>query len=252
MINVRIIPKLEVKGPNLIKGIHLEGLRIVGKPQEAAIKYYKDGADELIYIDLVASLYRRKYLLDIISKTAETAFIPLTVGGGIKNIEDMHLLFRAGADKIAVNTGAVNNPRIISEAANIFGSQAIVISIEAQRKNGQKWEPYTDSGRSPTGLDLVSWVKRVIKLGAGELLITSINQDGTYKGFDIELLNSVSKIANIPIIASGGAGNLGHFYEAIKRGHADGICASSILHFNHLSILKIKKYLTNKNIDIRL
>ncbi len=252
MNNIRIVPKLEVKGPNLIKGIHLEGLRIVGKPEQAAIKYYKDGADELIYIDLVASLYQRKYLLDIITKTAKTAFIPLTVGGGIKTVDDMKILFRAGADKISLNTGAINNPLIIAAAANIFGSQCIIVSIEAQRKANNYWEAYTNSGRTPSGFDAVIWAKEVTKLGAGELLITSINQDGTFNGYDYDLLLSISKGVDIPVIASGGAGKYEHFYNAIKLGKTDALAASSVFHFDKLSISKVKLYLKSKKIGMRI
>ncbi len=250
MINVRVIPKLEVKGPNLIKGIHLEGLKIVGKPEKAALQYYKEGADELIYIDLVASLYRRKYLLDIIAKTASTAFIPLTVGGGIKKVSDMRLLLRTGADKVAINTGAITNPKIISEAANIFGSQCIVVSIETQKKDNF-WESYTDSGRNPTGINAISWAKDAASWGAGELLVTSINQDGTGKGYDIELIRQISQNVSIPVIASGGAGKLEHFYQVIKDGYANAVAASSIYHFNTLSITEVKKYLSDKKVDIR-
>ncbi|MCL5072092.1 MAG: imidazole glycerol phosphate synthase subunit HisF [Actinobacteria bacterium] len=250
MINIRIIPKLEVKGPNLIKGIHLEGLRIVGKPEEAALKYYQEGADEIIYIDLVASLYRRKYLLDIISKTADKVFIPLTVGGGIRSIEDMKTLFRAGADKIAMNTGAFLSPKIITQASHIFGSQCVVVSIEAQRK-GDKWEAYTDSGRSPTKKDVVSWAKEVEKLGAGEILVTSINQDGTFQGFDNYLIKAISRNVKIPVIASGGAGSLKDFYNVVKEGKADAISASAAFHFNKVKISEVKKYLISKNINVR-
>ncbi len=252
MKSIRIIPKLEVKGPNLIKGIHLEGLRIVGKPEKAAIKYYEAGADELIYIDLVASLYRRKYLLDIISRTAKTAFIPLTVGGGIQTIVDMSVLFRAGADKVAINTGAINNPTVISTAANIYGSQCIVVSIETQRKSDGSWEAYTDSGRTPTGINALTWAKKAEKMGAGEFLVTSINQDGTAMGFDIELVRKISSQSSIPVIASGGAGKLEHFYEIITFGAADAVCASTLFHFNTITIKKIKEYLAAKNIDVRL
>lgn len=252
MKSIRIIPKLEVKGPNLIKGIHLEGLRIVGKPEQAAIKYYEAGADELIYIDLVASLYRRKYLLDIISKTAETAFIPLTVGGGIQTIDDMRTLFRAGADKVAINTGAINNPAIISKAANIYGSQCIVVSIEAQHKTNGTWEAYTESGRTPTGISALVWAKKAEKMGAGELLITSINQDGTTQGFDCELVKKISSQLSIPVIASGGAGKLEHFSEVINEGQADAVCASTLFHFSTLTIKQVKEYLLTKNIAVRL
>lgn len=251
MLSIRIIPKLEVKGPNLIKGIHLEGLRIVGKPEDMALKYYEDGADELIYMDLVASLYQRKYLLNIIEKAAQKIFIPLTVGGGVKTIRDMRILFKAGADKIAINTGAVTNPRMISEAARIFGSQCIVVSIEAQVKY-HSWEVYTDSGRTPTGIDVLDWAKQAVKLGAGELLLTSIDRDGTYNGYDLELIKLISSQISVPVIACGGASKKEHFLQALEKGHADAICAASVFHQKKLSIKQIKKYLDSRNIPVRI
>lgn len=247
---IRIIPKLEVKGPHLIKGMHLEGLRIVGEPHRKAVEYYEDGADELIYIDLVASLYQRKYLLDIISKTADQVFIPLTVGGGVRTLTDFETLFRVGADKIAVNTGIVANPQLISQAANKFGSQCVVVSIEAQRK-GNTWEPYTDSGRTPTGLDVLFWAKEVVKLGAGELLVTSINQDGTSKGFDTELIYTISSQINVPVIGSGGGGLLEHFIPAISEGRTDALAIASALHFKKLTVAQIKQYLLTQKVPVR-
>ncbi len=247
---IRIIPKLEVKGPHLIKGIHLEGLRIVGNPHESAINYYADGADEIIYIDLVASLYRRKYLLDLISKTADQVFIPLTVGGGVKTLADFEMLFRVGADKIAINTGVVANPQLISQVANKFGSQCVVVSIEAQRK-GNSWEPFTDCGRTPTGMDAITWAKDVARLGAGEILVTSISQDGTGKGFDTELIQSISSQVGIPVIGSGGGDTLEHFIQAIYQGRADGLAVASALHFKKLTVSQIKKHLLKQKVSVR-
>lgn len=200
---VRIIPKLEVKGSNLIKGIHLEGLRVVGTPEEAALRYYREGADELIYMDIVASLYRRDNLLDVVRRTAEQAFIPLTVGGGVRSLEDFRTLLRVGADKVAMNTAVVSRPDMITEAAEAFGSQCVVVSIEVIRKGPGRWEPYTDNGRTPTGFDAVEWAVKAASLGAGEILLTSIDRDGTCKGYDLELVERITTAVPIPVIASG-------------------------------------------------
>ena len=211
MKNIRIIPKLEVKGENLIKGVHLEGLRVVGKPQEVAVRYYEDGADELIYMDLVASLYQRQNFLNIVEKTAQKIFIPLTVGGGIRNINDVKIILRSGADKVAINTQAIKTPEIISKIANDFGRQCLVVSLEVQKKPNGDYECYTDMGRTQVGIDPVFWAQKAAKLGAGELLVTSINQDGTENGFDIELVKNISIKVQIPVIACGGAGKKEHF-----------------------------------------
>lgn len=250
MLTVRIIPKLEVKGQNLIKGVRMEGLRIMGKPEDAALRYYHDGADELIYIDLVASLYQREAILSLVRRTAQQVFIPLTVGGGIRTIDDIRTMLRAGADKVAINTAAVKRPNFIREAAQIFGSQCIVISIEAQRKDGG-WEPYTDSGRTSTGLDAVDWAKHVASLGAGEILLTSINQDGTYEGYDLELIRSIATYVPLPVIAGGGAGSPNDFYKACTEGKADALCASAAFHFRKTTIRKVKSLLRKKGVPVR-
>lgn len=252
MKSVRIIPKLEVKGENLIKGIHLEGLRIVGKPEAAAWRYYQDGADELIYIDLVASLYQRDFFLNIVERTAQRVFIPMTVGGGIRTLADVKMALRSGADKIAINTQAIKNPKIISDVANTFGSQCMVVSMEVQRKTDGSYECYTDSGRTPTGLNPLTWAKQAVKLGAGEILLTSINQDGTLNGFDLNLIKLVTTNVPIPVIASGGAGKKEHFRQAIVIGYADALCASSIFHFKKAKIFEVKKYLQQQGIKIRI
>ncbi len=252
MKNIRIIPKLEVKGENLIKGMHLEGLRVVGKPEAAAVKYYKDGADELIYMDLVASLYQRENFLNIVEKTARHVFIPLTVGGGIRTIEDVGMALRSGADKVAINTQAIKTPEIISQIANDFGSQCVVVSIEVQKKSDGTYECYTDMGRVSTGLDPFKWCQVAAKLGAGEILVTSINQDGTGKGFDLALTEKIATIIPIPLIACGGAGKKEDFEKVIVQGKADAVSAASIFHFKKARISKIKEYLSQLGIGVRM
>lgn len=252
MKNIRIIPKLEVKGESLIKGVHLEGLRIVGNPQQVAVKYYEDGADELIYMDLVASLYQRQQFLHIIEKTAQKIFIPLTVGGGIRTIGDVRTVLRYGADKVAINTQAIKTPVIISKIANDFGSQCLVISLEVQKKPDGTYECYMDSGRTPAGIDPFSWAQKVVKLGAGELLVTSIDQDGTENGFDIELIKNIATKVQIPVIACGGAGKKEDFKDVINNGYADAVAAATLFHFKKSKISQIKEYLTKESIGVRI
>ena len=217
IIPPRIIPRLDIKGQNLIKGINLEGLRVVGNPNEFAKKYYEQGADELIFMDNVASLYGRNNLYDVIHEATKNVFIPITVGGGIRSIKDANKVLRAGADKIAINTAAVRNPKIISELSKIFGSQCIVVSIEAKKINDKYWEVYTLNGREKTGINLIDWIKRIIECGAGEILLTSVDRDGTKKGFDTELIKVSSKICSIPLIVSGGCGSLNDIIDLKKK-----------------------------------
>lgn len=238
MKNARVIPRLDVKGPNLVKGVHLEGLRVLGKPEDFASKYYQEGADELIYMDVVASLYGRQNLLEIVKKAAQQIFIPLTAGGGIRTIEDIRNLLRAGADKVAINTAAIGNPLFIKEAANIFGSQCVVVSIEAKHREHGKYEALTDNGREKTGRDVLEWVRQVVDLGAGEILITSIDREGTGKGYDVELVRKISESVPVPVIACGGAGKLTHFLEVIQEGLADAVSAASIFHYHRLKVLR--------------
>ncbi|MBE7414474.1 MAG: imidazole glycerol phosphate synthase subunit HisF [Deltaproteobacteria bacterium] len=228
--NLRIIPKLEIKGPNLVKGVHLEGLRVLGKPWDFACRYYEEGADELIYMDVVASLYGRNSLADIVARTANDLFIPLTVGGGLRTLDDIRTLLRAGADKVAINTAAIKNPGFIREAARTFGSQCIVVSIEAKRTPGSGYEAYTDSGREPSGRDAVEWAVEAASLGAGEILLTSVDMDGTGLGYDVELIKRISAAVPVPVIASGGCGNPEHMCEAAKAG-ADALSAASVFHY---------------------
>lgn len=230
----RIIPRLDIKGPNLVKGIHLEGLRVLGKPEEFAKYYFETGADELLYMDVVASLYERNSLHDFITRTAKEIFIPLAVGGGIRSIEDMQSIFRAGADKVSINTAAVRNPKLITDAANLFGSANLVVSIEAIRQPDGQYYAFTDNGREKTGLEVVSWAKQVAKLGAGEIIITSVDREGTGSGFDLKLISSVASAVSIPVIAHGGAGRFEDINEAAKIDGITGLSISSMLHYGFL------------------
>lgn len=232
--NIRIIPRLDIKGPNLIKGIQFDGHRVLGTAEEFAEAYCNAGADELIYQDTVASLYRRNSLLDIIERTANKIFIPLTVAGGIRCIEDIRRILRAGADKVSINTAAIENPKLLYESAKIFGSQCIVSSIEAFRRDNGKYEVWTDYGREPTGVDVIEWAKKVEDLGVGEIMLTSINRDGMGKGFDIELTHEVSSKVSIPVITCGGAGRKSDFVKVIKEGFADAVAAASIFHYYYV------------------
>jgi imidazole glycerol-phosphate synthase subunit HisF len=250
--NVRIIPRLDVKNNTIVKGIHLEGLRIVGNPQESALKYYENGADELLYMDAVASLYERNSLHDIISKTAENVFIPITVGGGLRSIDDIRKVLRSGADKVAINTAAIKNPEFISEAANTFGSQCIVVSIEAKNIAHDKWEAFIDTGRESTGINAIDWANKCVDLGAGELLITSIDSEGTKKGFEINLIKKISNKVPIPVIACGGAGEKSHFIDLLKSTNIEAISCASILHYDILTISQIKHELHKNSISVRL
>lgn len=248
---IRLIARLDIKGPNLIKGIHLEGLRVLGDPQEYASKYYLQGADELIYIDIVASLYGRSKLPEIVSRTVEHIFVPLTVGGGIRNIDDVKELLRAGADKVAINTAAVKRPELISEVSRRFGSQCMVLSIEAKKQSDDFWEVYTDSGREKTGIDVVDWAIEGVTKGAGEILLTSIDAEGTRKGFDIELIQKVTQAVNIPVIASGGMGCVEHLRDAVQQGGADAIAMADILHYDRSTIPLIREDANQAGINVR-
>lgn len=233
-MNHRIIARLDIKGPNLVKGIHLEGLRVLGKPEDFAEYYYRSGADELMYMDIVASLYNRNSLHDIISRTAKHIFIPLTVGGGLRSIDDIRAVLRAGADKVALNTAAMKNPDIIREAALKFGSSTIVVSIEAKRHTDGSYEAYIDNGREKTGVEVVAWAKRVVALGAGELVVTSIDREGTGQGYDLELTRMVAETVSVPVIACGGAGKKDDVRDVLSLGRADAVCVASLIHYNAL------------------
>ena len=232
---LRIIPKLDIKGPNLVKGIHLEGLRVLGKPAQFAKYYYEQGADEIIYQDVVASLYGRNSLHDIISKTAKEIFIPLTVGGGIRTLGDIYSVLRAGADKVAINTAAHENPEFISQASRAFGKSTIVVSIEAIRQSDGTFHAFTDNGRNKTGREVISWAKQIVELGAGEILLTSVDKEGTGEGLNIELIRQVNSKINIPLVVHGGIGSYVHVLEAVvEKKMISGISISSMLHYEYL------------------
>ena len=230
-MSVRIIPRLDIKGPNLVKGIHLEGLRVLGKPEQFARYYYEKGADELIYMDVVASLYGRNSLLEIVELTSKEIFIPLTVGGGLRTVDDIRAVLRAGADKISLNTAAILSPELIKESSKMFGSSTIVISIDMKKQRDGSYEVYTDNGRIKTGINVFQWAERVAELGAGEILLVSIDQEGTGKGFDLEPTRKVAELVSIPVIACGGAGRVSDIHEVVSKGKADAVCVASMLHY---------------------
>jgi cyclase len=251
MRKIRLIPRLDIKGENLIKGIQLEGVRVIGKPNDYAVKYYKEGADELLYMDAVASLYGRNNLKHLISECVKNVFIPITVGGGIRSIEDASEILRSGADKVAMNTAAVKNPKLISDLVNTFGSSTIVISIEAKLKSDKQWEVYVEGGREKTGLDVSDWAIKVEKLGAGEILLTSVDREGTRKGYDINLIKSVTQRVSVPVVASGGMSKPEDLVEAVKNGKADAVSMADILHYNRINLKDIRKVAIKNNINTR-
>lgn len=230
----RIIARLDIKGPNLVKGIHLEGLRVLGKPADFAKYYYENGADELMLMDVVASLYGRNSLHDIISETAKNIYIPITVGGGIRSISDIRDVLRAGADKVCLNTAVINNPELIKEASRIFGSSTIVVAIEAIKEYDGRYLAYTDNGREYTGVDVFEWANKVDKLGAGEIVITSVDNEGTGQGYDIELVSKVANLVSIPVIAHGGAGKIHHVVDVIKQSNVNSVMISSLFHYHFI------------------
>ncbi len=243
MRNIRIIPRLDIKGPNVIKGVHLECLRIVGNPEVLATKYYSEGADEIIYMDIVASLYGRRNLIDIVEKVSEDIFIPLTAGGGVRSLEDINNLLRAGADKVAINSWLIQNPDFVDTSVKLFGSQCIVGSIEAKRMPSGEWMAFYNNGREFSGKDAIKWAKELAGRGIGELLVTSIDQEGTRRGYDYELIAKISSIVDIPVVASGGAGTLQDIEDIIYKGKADAVAIASLFHYNDLKIGEVKKFL---------
>ena len=251
MRNIRLIGRLDVKGPNLIKGIHLEGLRVLGVPNEHALRYYLQGIDELIYIDCVASLYGRNHLGETISAAAQDIFVPLTVGGGIRSVDDAMNIMRAGADKVAVNTSAVANPKLISDIAQCFGSQSMVLSVEAKQVGPEKWEVYTDNGRESTGLDVLKWVKQAVAMGAGEILLTSVDREGTRKGFDLALVKAISSKVSVPVIASGGMGKPDDLIDVVNIGGADAVAMADILHYGRATVGLIRSAAQTADIRVR-
>ncbi len=251
MLAKRIIPCLDVREGRVVKGVRFLGLRDAGDPAEIASAYDQEEADEIVFLDITASFEKRKIMLNVVKKTAEMVFMPLTVGGGIRNIEDIRELLEAGADKISINTAAVKNPTLIRKSAAKFGSQCIVVAIDAKKKD-KSWEVYIDGGRTPTSKDVLKWAEEAEDKGAGEILLTSMDYDGTKVGFDIELTKRVSELVNIPVIASGGAGKLEHLWEALVLGGADAVLAASIFHYREYTIREAKEYLANKGVTVRL
>jgi cyclase len=251
MLAKRIIPCLDGDKGRVVKGVKFQNLRDAGDPVEVAKSYEEQSADELVFLDITASAEERKIMIEVVQRVAETIFIPFTVGGGVSSLEDIRRLLSAGADKVSINTAAVKNPQLIYESAKRFGSQCIVVAIDAKRSE-RGWEVYIHGGRTPTGLDAVEWAKRVESLGAGEILLTSMDADGTKKGYDIELCKAVASAVSIPVIASGGAGTMEHFYEVFTQTNVDAALAASLFHFKEVSIPELKAYLKNKGVHVRL
>jgi cyclase len=247
----RIIPCLDVKEGRVVKGVNFVGLRDAGDPVEAAIRYNEEGADELTFLDINASHEKRKPIIDIIKNVAKEVFIPLTVGGGISELDDIYNLLNVGCDKVSVNSAAVKNPDFINEGAKRFGSQCIVVAIDVKKVAPQKWNVFIKGGREDTGLDAINWAKEVVDRGAGEILLTSMDTDGTKAGFDIQITEIISKMLNVPVIASGGAGKMEHFKEVFEHS-ADAALAASIFHFREIEIMDLKKYLQQNNISVRI
>lgn len=249
---IRIISRLDIKGENVIKGIQLEGLRIIGNPNNLALNYYQEGIDEIIFMDVVASLYGRNNLFNVINSAAKNIFVPITVGGGIRNVDDINLALRNGADKIAINTAAIKKPSILLEASKIFGSQCIVLSIEAKKRESNKWEALVDNGRETTNISVLDWVKEAEKLGIGEILLTSVDKEGTQSGFDLDLIENVATTVNIPVIACGGAGSTEDIEDLQKIKSQVAVCISSLFHYNKISPSNLKKKLFKKGLNVRI
>lgn len=252
MFTKRIIPCLDVKDGRVVKGTNFLNLRDAGDPVEVGANYSKTGADELVFLDITASSDKRNTTVDMVRKVAENVFIPFTVGGGIRTVDDFRTILRAGADKVAVNSAAIDNPQIISDAAKKFGSQCVVVAIDAKRRTeGDGWTIYKHGGRINMHIDAVEWGRKAFELGAGEILLTSMDCDGTKAGYDCELTRAISDVVDIPVIASGGAGTFEHFYDAFVEGHADAVLAASLFHYKEMEIMDLKKYLAEKNIPVR-
>ncbi len=252
MLARRIIPCLDVKGGRVVKGVGFVGLRDAGDPVEAAARYDAEGADELCFLDITASHEERGIILDVVRATAERCFMPLTVGGGVRMLDDIRALLRAGADKVSINTAAVAEPELVARAAERFGAQCIVVAIDAKRAAEGRWEVFTHGGRRATGLDAVEWARRVVDAGAGEILLTSMDRDGTRDGYDLALTRAVADAVDVPVIASGGAGTLEHLYDALVEGHASAVLAASIFHYEEHSIRHCKEYLRGRGVPVRL
>lgn len=251
MRNIRLIARLDIKGPNLIKAIQLEGVRVVGDPRTFAQRYYDQGVDEVLYMDAVASLYGRDTMLDIVRRTADEVFVPITVGGGLRSIEDVRAMLRVGADKIAINTAATQRPDLITEIANTFGAQCMVLQIDAKRDGKGGWESYRDGGREHTGLDAIEWARRGEALGAGEILLTSVDREGTCRGFDIELTKAVTDAVSIPVIASGGMGGFAHLRDAAIQGGADAVAIAHVLHYGKATLPTLRQEALAAGLPVR-
>ena len=252
MFKVRVIPCLDVKDGRVVKGVNFVNLRDAGDPVEAAIAYDAAGADELCFLDITASSDNRATMIDVVERTANECFMPLTVGGGIRSVEDIRAMLKAGADKTSLNTAAVQNPELIRAGAERFGSQCIVVAIDAKRSRPGHWEVFTHGGRRPTGLDAVDWARRVMELGAGEILLTSMDADGTKAGYDVALTRAISEAVSVPVIASGGAGALEHMVTVLTEGRADAVLAASIFHFGEYTVGDVKRFLKSKGVNVRL
>jgi cyclase len=250
MFAKRIIPCLDVDRGRVVKGVNFVDIRDAGDPVENAEIYNKQGADEIIFLDITASSDRRDIIIDVVERTAERVFVPLTVGRGIRNLDDIRTILRAGADKVSINTAAVENPDLVSKAADRFGSQCIVVAIDAKQRGGS-WEVYIHGGRTPTGLDVLDWAKKMEEMGAGEFMLTSMDRDGTKDGYDLGLTRTVSQLVNIPVIASGGVGTLEHVYEGLTEGLADAVLAASIFHYNEFTVGDVKAYLRGRGVSVR-
>lgn len=252
MYTKRIIPCLDVKEGRVVKGTNFVGLRDAGDPVELANIYDKEIADELVFLDITASCEERNTMVKVVEQTAAQVFIPFTVGGGIRTSDDIRRMLKAGADKVSLNTAAIKNPAIIAEGAQRFGSQCIVLAVDARQTGEAKWEVYINGGRTPTGLDVLEWVQQATKMGAGEILLTSMDKDGTKDGYDIPLTRMVSESVNVPVIASGGAGELEHFYEVLTDGKADAVLAASVFHYGQFTVRQVKEYLKSRGVEVRL
>ena len=248
---IRLIARLDIKAPNLIKGINLEGVRVVGDPRVYAARYYQDGVDEILYMDSVATLYGRNNLSELVRRTAEEVFIPMTVGGGLRHLGDVDEMMRAGADKVSINTAAIRNPGFIREVSRRYGAQAMVLSVEAKRrKDGEGWEAYVDNGREKTGLDVLDWVKQAVGYGAGEILLTSVDNEGMRRGFDVELIRAVTDMVDVPVIASGGMGRLEDALDVVEQGGADAVAMAHVLHYNLLSLRQTRNFLNDNGFEV--
>jgi cyclase len=252
MLSKRIIPCLDVKDGRVVKGVNFVNLRDAGDPVEIARKYSDEGADEICFLDITASHEERKTMIDVVERTAAEVFVPLTVGGGVRTIEDVRQMLLAGADKVSINTAAVNDPDFVKRASERFGSQCIVVAIDARRVSEGKWEVYTHGGRNPTGIDALEWAKKMEEYGAGEILLTSMDKDGTKSGYDIPLTRAVSRTVSVPVIASGGAGSLDHLCDGVSDGEADAVLVASIFHYGEHTIRDAKEFMSSKGISVRL